>query len=59
MFEFEGFNAEVSKFACKFDVGMVCPASKLCEGGCNLHASAGGPIDISGLQVSVVLENCM
>lgn len=30
--------------------GMVCPTSDLCVGGCNLHASEEGPINIGGLQ---------
>ncbi|KAJ3662662.1 hypothetical protein Zmor_007000 [Zophobas morio] len=30
--------------------GMVCPTSDLCAGGCNLHASEEGPINIGGLQ---------
>ncbi|XP_061926358.1 dihydropyrimidine dehydrogenase [NADP(+)] [Entelurus aequoreus] len=30
--------------------GMVCPTSELCVGGCNLHASEEGPINIGGLQ---------
>ena len=29
---------------------MVCPTSDLCVGGCNLHASEEGPINIGGLQ---------
>ncbi|XP_072366671.1 dihydropyrimidine dehydrogenase [NADP(+)]-like isoform X4 [Scyliorhinus torazame] len=30
--------------------GMVCPTSDLCVGGCNLHASEEGAINIGGLQ---------
>lgn len=30
--------------------GMVCPTSDLCVGGCNLHATEEGPINIGGLQ---------
>jgi len=30
--------------------GMVCPTSDLCAGGCNLHATEQGPINIGGLQ---------
>jgi dihydropyrimidine dehydrogenase (NADP+) len=29
---------------------MVCPTSDLCVGGCNLHASEEGAINIGGLQ---------
>src|SRR5688572_29859856 len=31
-------------------LGMVCPTSDLCVGGCNLHAAEEGPINIGGLQ---------
>jgi dihydropyrimidine dehydrogenase (NADP+) len=30
--------------------GMICPTSDLCVGGCNLHASEEGAINIGGLQ---------
>jgi dihydropyrimidine dehydrogenase (NADP+) len=30
--------------------GMVCPTSDLCVGGCNLHGSEEGAINIGGLQ---------
>ncbi|KAI0213729.1 Dihydropyrimidine dehydrogenase [NADP(+)] [Lamellibrachia satsuma] len=30
--------------------GMVCPTSDLCAGGCNLHATEEGAINIGGLQ---------
>lgn len=30
--------------------GMVCPTSDLCVGGCNLHATEEGAINIGGLQ---------
>eukprot|EP01111_Echinosteliopsis_oligospora_P010363 TRINITY_DN3210_c0_g1_i1.p1 TRINITY_DN3210_c0_g1~~TRINITY_DN3210_c0_g1_i1.p1 ORF type:complete len:857 (-),score=256.39 TRINITY_DN3210_c0_g1_i1:580-3150(-) len=30
--------------------GMVCPTSDLCVGGCNLHPTEEGPINIGGLQ---------
>lgn len=33
-----------------FPLGMVCPTSDLCVGGCNLYASEEGPINIGGLQ---------
>lgn len=33
-----------------FLLGMVCPTSDLCVGGCNLYASEEGPINIGGLQ---------
>lgn len=29
---------------------MICPTSDLCVGGCNLHASEEGAINIGGLQ---------